>query len=105
MNNSEALNHFSKLLGNQSPTISEKINVVIEATSTAEVFGEENKSYYGTISASGIGTGTVISFDESRLQLVADEDGNILEKRISFETMDAFYSEGLVTFAGFSADK
>lgn len=105
MNQTEALNHFSKLLGNPSPNISDKMNVVVESTETAEVFGEENKSYYGTISASGIGQGTVISFDENRLQLVADEDGNILEKRISFEKMDAFYSQGLVTFSGYSADK
>lgn len=105
MNQTEALNHFSKLLGNPSPNISEKIIVVVDSTTNAPVFGEENKSYYGTISASGIGQGTVISFDENRLQLIADEDGNILEKRISFEKMDAFYSQGLVTFSGYSANK
>jgi len=105
MNNSEALNHFSKLLGNPSPTISEKMNVNIPSTSEAPVFGETGKTYYGTISASGIGVGTNLSFDEGRLQLISDEDGNILEKRISFEKLDAFYEQGLVTFAGFSADK
>lgn len=105
MNQSEALNYFSKLLGNPSPNISEKIIVVVDSTTNFPVFGEQGKSYYGTISATGIGSGTVISFDENRLQLVADEDGNILEKRISFDTMDAFYSQGLVTFSGYSADK
>ena len=91
----EALRYFAQKKGVEQPQ-AEYVNKIIVGDGSA-LEGD----YLVNIHGCGLGDETTVTDDGSDNQFTPDSNGDMYEQRVSFSTIEAYYTKGAVVIEGF----